>query len=268
MPRHLSPLLPLCLCLAALPLHAEEPLPPGMEEAEVLPGWEAPDGSRIAALKIALDPGWKTYWRSPGDAGVPPVIDFAGSENVAKVQVIWPAPQVFDQNGLRTVGYHDEMILPLEITPADPAKPVTLSAGLDMGICHDVCVPVSLELGADLAGPGTPDPEIRAAMAAVPLRQPGLAHCTVEPIADGMRVKAAIDLPEAAGEVALFELRSTPMWVSDSEAERQGNTLLASAEFVPDSGKPFALDQTDLRITVLSEAGAIEIDGCPATPAN
>lgn len=75
-------------------------------------------------------------------------------------------------------------------------------------------------------------------MAAVPLRQPGLAHCTVEPIADGMRVKAAIDLPEAAGEVALFELRSTPMWVSDSEAERQGNTLLLSAEFVPDSGKP------------------------------
>ena len=268
MSRHLAPLLPLYLCLAALPLHAEEPLPPGMEGAEVLPGWEAPDGSRIAALKIELDHGWKTYWRSPGDAGVPPVIDFAGSDNVAKVQVIWPAPQVFDQNGLRTVGYHDEMILPLEITPADPAKPVTLSAGLDMGICHDVCVPVSLELGADLAGPGTPDPEIRAALNAVPLRQPGLAHCTVEPIADGMRVKAAIDLPEAAGEIALFELRSTPMWVSDSEAERQGNTLLASAEFVPDSGKPFPLDQTDLRITVLSEAGAIEIDGCPATPAN
>lgn len=59
MPRHLAPLLPLCLCLAALSARAEEPLPPGMEGAEVLPGWEAPDGSRIAALKIALDPGWR-----------------------------------------------------------------------------------------------------------------------------------------------------------------------------------------------------------------
>ena len=101
------------------------------------------------------------------------------------------------------------------------------------------------------------------AMAAVPLRQPGLAHCTVEPIADVMRVKAAIDLPEAAGEVALFELRSTPMWVSESVAHREGDTLVAMAEFVPENAQPFALDQRDLRITVLSEAGAVEFNGCP-----
>lgn len=263
MPRHLSPLLPLCLCLAALPLHAEEPLPPGMEGAEVLPGWEAPDGSRIAALKIELDPGWKTYWRTPGDAGIPPMIDFAGSRNVAGVKVIWPAPEIFDQNGMRTVGYHDAMILPLEITPADPGAPVMLNADLDMGICHDICVPVQLELDADLEGPGAPDAEIRAAMAAEPAPRPGAAHCALEPIADGVRVTAAIDLPPAAGEVALFELRSTPMWVSDSESQRDGGQMIASAEFVPESGQPFNLDPRDLRITVLSAQGAVQIDGCP-----
>ena len=256
-------LLPLCLGLAH-PLAAQEgPLPPGLEQAEVLQGWRTPEGGRVAALKIALDPGWKTYWRVPGDAGVPPELDFAGSQNVADVQVIWPAPEVFDANGMRTVGYHDALVLPLQITPTDPSQPMHLAADVDMGICHEICVPVQLDLQADLSGPGAPDAEIRAAMAAEPAPRPGIAHCSVEPIRDGVRVQAAIDLPPSPDEVALFELRSTPMWVSEPQAHREGGQLIASAEFVPDSGQPFDLDQSDLRITVLSAAGAFEIDGCP-----
>lgn len=249
----------------ATPALAQEaaPLPPGLEGVEVLQGWRTPEGGRVAALHIALDPGWKTYWRVPGEAGVPPILDFSGSTNVADVQVVWPAPEVFDQDGLRSVGYLNELVLPLEITPANPAEPVRLDADLDIGICHDICVPVQFEVQADLDGPGAPDAEISAALGAEPKPRPGLARCTVEPVRDGMRVNAAIDLPQAAGEVAMFELRSTPMWVSESMMDRDGAALLASAEFVPDAGKPFALDQGDLRITVLSAAGAIEIDGCP-----
>ena len=78
----------------------------------------------MAGVRIALDKGWKTYWRSPGDAGIPPSLNFADSQNVARVTVHWPTPEIFDQNGLRSVGYDDELILPLEITPADPSQPV------------------------------------------------------------------------------------------------------------------------------------------------
>lgn len=266
----LIPLVPLCALLAN-PLAAQEApttlpaaaLPPGLSQAGVLGGWTTPDGARIAALKIELRPGWKTYWRVPGDAGVPPVLNFTASQNVAALRVIWPAPEVFEVNGMRAVGYHEAMVLPVEITPADPSQPVALAADLDLGICQEICVPVQLSLHADLAGPGGPDAEISAAIAAEPAPRPGLARCTFEPIRDGVRVHAAIDLPEAANEVALFELRSSPMWVSDSVMHREGRQLLASAEFVPDSGAPFDLDQRDLRITVLSAAGAFEIDGCP-----
>lgn len=257
--------LPLCLALVA-PLAADElgtPLPPGLLSAEVLPGWQDGNGERIAALRIRLAPGWKTYWRVPGDAGVPPEFDFEGSGNLDRLQVIWPAPEVSEQNGLRSVGYHDALVLPLRITPADPSQPVNLAASLDFGICHEVCVPVQLELSAELSGPGAPDAAIRQAMAAAPLPRPGLARCLAEPIRDGMRVTAAITLPEAADEVALFELVSTPMWVSEPTLQRQGDTLWASVDFVPDSAQPFDLDQDDLRITVVSAAGAIEIDGCP-----
>lgn len=254
----------LCFALATPAFAQEAPLPPGLAGVEVRPGWQATDGSRIAALHISLDPGWKTYWRVPGDAGVPPMLDFSGSQNLAAMQVVWPAPQVFDQDGLRAVGYLNEVVLPLEILPIDPTKPVKLDADLDIGICHDVCVPVQLELDAELAGPGAPDAMIDLAMAAEPEPKSGLAQCALEPIRDGMRVSAAIDLPAATGEVAMFELRSTPMWVSESEMGRDGTVLMASAEFVPENGKPFDLDPNDLRITVLSAAGAIEIDGCPA----
>ncbi|MFT3690431.1 protein-disulfide reductase DsbD domain-containing protein [Paenirhodobacter sp.] len=252
-------------CLA-LPAAAQDALPPGVAGAEVLPGWRTPEGDYIAALKIELDAGWKTYWRVPGDAGIPPVLNFAESDNVTDVAVIWPAPEVFDQNGLRTVGYRNELVLPIRIRPRDPAAPVELDAMMDIGVCHDICVPVSLDLEAAIDGPGAPDAEIRRAMEAAPVPRPGHAQCSGELISDGMRVTARIDLPPEADEVAMFELRSTPMWVSEPVMRREGRFLVATVDFVPDDGRPFALDPQDLRITVLGAGGAVQIDGCPSEP--
>ncbi|WP_442771855.1 protein-disulfide reductase DsbD domain-containing protein [Paenirhodobacter enshiensis] len=271
------------------PPDAGAPLPPGLVSAEIAPGWQDPDGRRTAALKLVLDPGWKTYWRVPGEAGVPPSLDFSESENLKNIEVIWPVPQAFDQNGMRSVGYLGGMVLPLRITPADPTRPVVLHLGLGIGICHDICVPADLVLSRTLDGPGAADATISQALDAVPHRvDSAIAHCRIEPIADGMRVTARIVLPGAgrktgaglapspgsappdtARETAtLFELRSQPMWTSDPVETRDGAVLEASADFVPATPKPFDLDPGDLRITVLGPgpepSRAIEIDGCPA----
>ncbi|SOB94710.1 protein-disulfide reductase DsbD domain-containing protein [Rhodobacter maris] len=262
--RPILPALPILLALA-LPVAAQEAaLPPGLLGAEILPGWSNADGTRIAALQLRLAPGWKTYWRVPGEAGVPPILQFGGSENLAALRLVWPAPDVFEQNGMRTVGYHDGLVLPLVITPKEIGAPVTLHADLDFGICHEICVPVHLDLSATLDRPGAADPVIAAALASEPRKLPGRARCRVAPIRDGMRVEAAIALPPMPGEVALFELASRPMWVSDTLQHREGPLLMARAEFVPENGAPFPLDQGDLRITVVSAAGAVEIEGCPA----
>ena len=262
----LLPISTFCLALAAAPLaHAQsmDALPPGMQGAEVLGGWQTPSGSRMVALRIALDDGWKTYWRAPGDAGIPPQFNFAASQNVSGVTFFWPTPEVFDQNGMRSVGYDDELILPIEIVPTDPSKPINLSADLDFGICQEICVPVSVAVSADLEGPGAPDALIRAALSDRPEPRPEHARCTIEPISDGVRVTAAIDLPATGHEeIALFELASTPVWVSDSVSNRDGGTLTAMAEFVPENAQPFALDRDDLLITILSDGKAVEISGC------
>ena len=101
--------------------------------AQLRPGWQMENGGHMAAVELELAPGWKTYWRSPGDAGIPPTFDWSGSENVKSVRLHWPAPEVFEANGMQTIGYHERLVLPVEITPKDPSRPVRLSVVMALG---------------------------------------------------------------------------------------------------------------------------------------
>src|SRR6202035_5650489 len=99
-----------------------------------------------AGIEIRLKPGWHTYWRYPGDAGVPPRFDFAGSQNVKAVEVLWPAPRRLPEARLATIRYERDVILPLRVTPQDQAKPVTLQIKLDYAICEKLCVPAQIKV--------------------------------------------------------------------------------------------------------------------------
>src|SRR5207302_11010161 len=94
-----------------------------------------------AGMEIRLAPGWKTYWRYPGDSGIPPRFDFSKSRNVKSVTVRWPAPRrLADESGV-SIGYKHDVVFPLEITPQDAAKPVMLALKIDYAVCEKICVP-------------------------------------------------------------------------------------------------------------------------------
>lgn len=138
-----------CLLGAALPLAVPfaataNPYADNLS-VRLIPGWEQRDGSHIAGLELRLKDGWKTYWRAPGDAGVPPIFSWQGSENVGRVTVMWPKPQVFWQNGMRSIGYSDRVILPLRVDPSHDGA-VHLDGELQVGICSDICVPLLVDL--------------------------------------------------------------------------------------------------------------------------
>ena len=257
----------LALAVAATGAQADE-LPSDLVRAEVLGGWKTADGTHMAALRLTLADGWKTYWRAPGDAGIPPQFDWDGSSNVGSVAFHWPRPQVFDLGGIRTIGYKHELVLPIEIAPRDPSKPVRLEAEVDLGICRDVCVPVQLDIAADLPETGTPDTAIRAALADQPLPAESagltLAECAVEPLRDGLRVSAQLHMPPlGADEFAVLELADRSVWVSQAEVSRQGGALTATADLVPADARPFALDRSALRITIFGDHGrTVELWGC------
>lgn len=234
--------------------------------AEILPGWQTPEGTQMAGLQIDLAPGWKTYWRAPGDAGVPPQFDWTGSTNVAAARVHWPRPQVFASNGLRTIGYADRVVLPIEFTPRTPGAPMDLHVRVELGVCEDICMPMELSLSARLPAEGD-GAAIRAALDARPMTaregRVGAVRCEVQPISDGLRLTAEIDLPRLGGtEAAVFELADPSIWVSEAATVREGPVVRARAELVPPDGAPFALDRSSVRITVLGETQAVDIHGC------
>src|SRR5262245_29061072 len=111
----------------------------------------AADGALRAGLEIRLKAGWHTYWRYPGDAGVPPKFDFASSQNLKRAEVLWPVPQRLVEAGGTTLGYSSDVIFPVRLEPVDAKKPVVLRVKLDYAICEKLCVPaeamVELTLG-------------------------------------------------------------------------------------------------------------------------
>src|SRR5207302_6948626 len=81
----------------------------------------------LGGIAIQLQPGWHTYWRTPGDSGVPPRFDFSKSENIEDVTVLWPAPMKFDDGAAgHSLGYRDQFVLPLRIVAKNADKPVML----------------------------------------------------------------------------------------------------------------------------------------------
>jgi DsbC/DsbD-like thiol-disulfide interchange protein len=107
----------------------------------LIAGATAPSGKQRVGVEIAMAPGFKTYWRSPGEAGVPPVFDWSGSENVGGLDVRWPAPERFEDGAGSGIGYVGEVVVPVSVQPADPTRPVTLVLKLDYAVCDKICVP-------------------------------------------------------------------------------------------------------------------------------
>jgi DsbC/DsbD-like thiol-disulfide interchange protein len=263
MTRRLAPLFLSLAALAAGPSGANPP--ETLVDGALLTGWQTPEGTHMTGLRLTLAPDWKTYWRAPGDAGIPPLFDWTGSENVAGVRLHWPRPSVFHLNGMQSIGYHDNLVLPIEVIPADPSKPVNVKLSVDMGVCRDICVPASVSVGGDLVTPGAADAAIAAALADQPERATARATCAIEPIADGLRVTATLDMPPVGPEeTVVFETGREGVWVAESTEERRGAQLVAVTELVPPEGAPFALDRSQLVMTVIGPDRAVEIRGCPA----
>jgi len=108
-------------------------------------------------LEFVLNPGWKIYWRSPGDAGIPPEIDWSKSKNLKTIEQKWPVPARFSSFGMDTFGYGEEIIFPLVATVKEPGQPLQLSAAINYLICADICVPGAANVSLNLTdGPSSP----------------------------------------------------------------------------------------------------------------
>ncbi len=237
----------------------------------LLPGWRTKTGTHMAAVRIEMAEGWKTYWRSAGESGITPQFDWSGSENLDTVEILWPTPKVFDPEASRSYGYKGVLVIPIEITPGQfPNDPIVVRVRLDIGVCEDICVPMNAELQAELPLSGKQDPAILASLANRPKNalRSGLtsAVCKIEPISDGLRISAELNMPNQGGnEIVVFELPDKTIWIDEAQSTRDGRRLTAITDLVPANGKPFMLVRSQVRMTVFGKKGAIDIMGCSAS---
>lgn len=252
-------------CLVAQPLAAESP-PSNLAQLEVLTGWRTGAGQHMAALRLTLAPGWKTYWRAPGAAGLAPIFDFGKSTGITDVEVRWPVPETFDFSGMRSIGYHDGVTIPIDL--ALDEQSAHLAGVIEIGVCKEICVPVSLDFSANLPPGGDRDPAIVAALVDRPLtaEEAGAdATCAVSLEADGLGLTVHLALaPLGTDETVVIESGDPSLWISEAQSARSGEILTASAQALSRDGQPPALDRSQLRITVLGEGQAVEFQGCQA----
>lgn len=255
------------LCASALPLVAGDRFETPVE-GEILSGWQRADGTQMAGIRLSLAPGWKTYWRAPGDAGIPPQFDWSGSDNLRAVGISWPTPEVFLTAGMQTIGYSGDLVLPITLVPQKAGTPINVTVDLDIGVCSDICVPHQMHLKAVIDTANTkPTASIAAALAARPLsaKEAGVtsAKCALVPTAEGIGIQATLSLPSTGkSEVVVIEPGHPDLWISETQSRRSGKTLSASGDIIAGGTGAAAIDRSKIRITVLGAKHAVDIKGC------
>lgn len=221
-----------------------------------------------AGIQIRLKPGWHTYWRYPGDAGVPPRIDFQGSQNVKSLDVRWPAPQRLPEAGAVTIGYDRDVVLPLVIVPQDRTKPVTLRLKFDYAICEKLCVPAEGKAELVLAGgPSGLEGPLAAAEARVPKKSAlgqgmGLSIRAIKREERSARPRIVVDVAAPGGvAVDLFAEGPGPDWALPVPAAIAGAPAGVQRFAFDLDGAPPGIKYDGALVTLTAVAGdeAIEV---------
>jgi DsbC/DsbD-like thiol-disulfide interchange protein len=158
-----------------------------------------------AGIEVKLQPGWKTYWRYPGDSGVPPQFDFAGSENLASAEVLYPAPHSFQDGAGTSIGYEETVVFPVRVTPRDPSKPVKLNAKIDYAVCEKLCIPAEGKAQLVLERSAAANDVLTAAEARVPKPVPA-GEIALKLKRAGAKPKPLVTLEVAAPEGEAVEV--------------------------------------------------------------
>lgn len=256
------------LALALLPgfAAAQE----GVRSVTLMPGWAEANGSYVGAVRIELEPGWKTYWRTPGEGGIPSEFTWEGSRNLTGAKVQWPTPAAFDTYGMRTIGYDREVVLPVIFEPTPGANEMMAHLHLYFGVCADICIPAEVTTSAmfDLNMVSNTAP-IGAALAEgpMPMEMSGITgiSCDMLPGKHGMMMLTAqFDEATAFGDapIVVFETDIADLWIGGAEAYYVGDILVADATMDYFGDGAFILERESIRLNVITPDRVFEQVGC------
>ena len=260
-------LLPALLLATALPAAAA---PPGFgawssgAEAQVrlISAGIGEDGRLHGGIEVMLDPGWWTYWRTPGAAGLPPVIDFAASRNLGAVTVEYPLPERHDDGYGATNVYPEGVLLPFFADIPDPSAPVALNLSLDFGVCQEVCIPEHVDATLDVS-PGMTSRVAAATLAGARARVPG------DPVPGELSVESArrsggddkhpvFDIAVTAPDGSVVFVEGPADWFAGVPERLAGAETTTYRVTVDRVGSKSPIAGQSLRVTLAAGGRAIE----------
>ncbi|MCR9126734.1 MAG: protein-disulfide reductase DsbD family protein [Rhodobacteraceae bacterium] len=181
-------------------------------------------GTLSLGLELRMQDDWKAYWRTPGEVGYPPQIDWSGSRNLAEAQILWPAPERFTAFGIENFGYRDHVVLPIRAVLETPGAPASLNAAVSLLTCADICVPHDFTLTLDLPAGAGIDAPAAALITAFAERVP---------------------LPAAQGDIAVVSahIDADALVIAATSARP-----FQSPDVFPEMGEAFAFGPPDIRM--------------------
>ena len=240
----------------------------GLKSVDIIRGWRQSDDIHIAAINIKLEDGWKTYWRVPGIGGIAPILNWDKSKNIKNISQIWPTPNIYNEYGLQTIGYKDELLLPLQIQPIDKKQPIHLSITIDFGICSDVCVPIQTSVEERLPertsiGKKNILDTLEKAILSGNKSPFKIVKCNIVPIKDGFEVNAFFEgltsFDKDTLGVVEYPVKQNG-WINQKASLISSNQLSVHA-IVYNKSIHF-IDRSDLTLTIFTKNKAFEFDGC------
>jgi DsbC/DsbD-like thiol-disulfide interchange protein len=247
-------------------------------QVSLLPGRAEADGARMAGLVFDVVPGWKTYWRNPGAAGIPPRFDWSRSSNLGSAEIFWPQPKIFESFGMTTLGYSGRTVLPVRFLPERPDKPMEIGLDLFLGVCREICVLVDTSVDASIA-PDAPEnggAQVAAAEAAVTRSgaEMGLtgATCRIRGAGNKRGFEATLDFAESFPSSKwdpMVVLEGPELtWFTGIETAIEPDVApgdrLSVAAALSLLDETIWVDRSEIRMTVLAGGLAADIQGCTA----
>ena len=233
--------------------------------------------ARMAGLAIDLHPDFKTYWRTPGDSGLPPVFDWTKSKNVRQIDVLWPVPHRFDDQAGSSIGYDEQVVLPIAVRIVDPSQEAVLALTLSFGVCKTICIPVKSDALVRLP-PGerstSATATIQQALAQVPLPAkldggsvPGIRAAKL--VKDGVKPALEVEaLVPAGGKIVDLFVEGPDSWLfgasvpaATGPGPAAGVTRIVYLAPLEDVPPGFKAEGTRLTLTLASDKDAIETAG-------
>ena len=233
-----------------------------------LKAWDSKEAT-LYALFIKMKKNWKTYWKYPGDSGFSPEFKIIESNNLKKIEISWPTPKVFFENGSVINGYKKELILPIFFYKEKSSKKIDFKLNFLMGFCDDICIPIKFIINSKnaLKANELKNKLVSNSLEKIPQdlsNSENLIECEVKKINKKMKLISKFDNNFFSNnhsiEQLILEYLDGQIWFSEISKTNERFEFLSTINSFEDNN--FFLDKSKIEYTIITRSGGFQQKGC------